>query len=243
MVAMPQGAALEPSAPPSQDARLSMRGSVLVTGGLGDIGQLAGQWVAGTAAGAHVWLLGRSGRAAQHMAASLASHDDCVSMAAGDVSVQADMAGVMHVLAAAGAPAVSSALHAGGVLQDALLSRQTAGSLRAVYAPKVPGALCLQRAAAAMPLQSTVLFSSLTVQLGTPGQSNYAAGNSGLDGLARDWLHLGLRSSSVQWGPWASGMALSDPGLMQRFEKAGLGIITGACMHLLHSCWFLPWVA
>ena len=232
---MPQAAALSPQLPVHR-AGLSLRGSVLVTGGLGDIGQLAGHWVAGAAEGAHVWLLGRSGRAAQPLAASLARHNGCVSMAAADVAAQADMADLLQRIAAAGAPAVTGLLHAGGVLQDALLSRQTAGSLRAVYAPKVPGALCLLGAASSQPLHGTVLFSSLTVTLGTPGQSNYAAGNSGLDSLAGDWLSRGLQSSSVQWGPWASGMALSDPGLVQRFKKAGLGIITGACRAAAGLC-------
>ena len=144
----------------------------------------------------------------------------------------------MRQQAASGAPAVSAVLHASAVLQDALLSRQTSGSLRAVYAPKVAGALCLLRAAVCQPLHSALLFSSLSVQLGTPGQSNYVAANGGLDGLASDLQDRGVRSSSVQWGPWAGGMALSDPGLVQRFENAGLGIITGVqCMWVeLSTC-------
>lgn len=39
----------------------------------------------------------------------------------------------------------------------------------------------------------------------------------------------GLQCSSVQWGPWASGLALSDPAILHRFERAGLGALPGGC--------------
>lgn len=42
-------------------------------------------------------------------------------------------------------------------------------------------------------------------------------------------LDRGLQCSSVQWGPWASGLALSDPAILQRFERAGLGALPGGC--------------
>ena len=234
MVAVPQELALAPL-PLNKQAGLAMAGSVLVSGGLGEIGQLAGHWVAAAHASAHVWLLGRSGRSAQSMAAALEQHAGSVSMAAGDVTARADMAGLMQLLAASGAPAVSGVLHAGAVLADALLGRQTAATLRAVFAPKVPGALCLLGATSAMPLQGLLHFSSLTAQLGTPGQSNYAAANGALDGVAQDYLNRGLHSSSVMWGPWASGMALSDAGLLERFQQAGLGAISGAQSQLCTS--------
>ena len=228
MVAVPQELALAPL-PLNKQASLAMAGSVLVSGGLGEIGQLAGHWVAAAHASSHVWLLGRSGKSAQSMAAALEQHAGSVSMAAGDVTAHADMAGLMQLLAASGAPAVSGVLHAGAVLADALLGRQTAAILRAVFAPKVPGALCLLGATSAMPLQGLLHFSSLTAQLGTPGQANYAAANGALDGVAQDYLNRGLQSSSVMWGPWASGMALSDAGLLERFQQAGLGAISGGC--------------
>lgn len=230
--AVPQDMLLAP-VPPNRDARLSMHGSVLVTGGLGDIGQLTGHWVASTAARSHVWLLGRTGRAAQSMASSLAAYSSCISMAAGDVAARADMAAALHLVAASGAPAVTGILHAGAVLADAPLGRQTAASLQAVYAPKVPGVLCLLGVTAVHPLQGILTFSSLTAQLGTPGQANYAAANGALEGMSQNWLNRGLRSSSVLWGPWASGLALSNPRILENFQRAGLGAISGA------GCWLL----
>lgn len=188
---MPRLAALHQEAlalpPLNWDACLGMAGSILITGGLGDIGRLAGHWVASTSAASHVWLLGRSGRAAHTMAGALARRAGCVSMAAVDVAARADVAGLLALMLAHHAPAVSGLLHAGAVLQDGLLHQQTAASLRAVLAPKVAGALRLLGPAAAMPLHGTVLFSSLTALLGTPGQSNYAAANAAMDCAAQEW--------------------------------------------------------
>ncbi|KAK9864440.1 hypothetical protein WJX84_006132 [Apatococcus fuscideae] len=75
-------------------------------------------------------------------------------------------------------------LHAGGVLADGLISKQTPAKLRAVLAPKVNGALNLHHQAACLPLAGLVLFSSVATLLGNAGQSNYAAANGCLDAFA-----------------------------------------------------------
>lgn len=110
-------------------------GSVIITGGLGDIGSLAGAWVAAAGA-ARVWLLGRSGRAGRPLPLAAASaKGSAISALSCDVATAADVAGLSTELMAA--PIATCVLHAGGVLADALLPRQTATSLRTVYAPKV----------------------------------------------------------------------------------------------------------
>lgn len=218
-----------------ETARQTAPGSILVSGGLGDIGQLAGCWIATSHPHVHVWLLGRSGRFTHPMAAMLSSHASCITMSASDIAVTADMAGLMQGLAASGSQMVTGILHAGAVLHDTLLSRQTAQSLRIVFAPKASGALCLLRVASGMPLDRVVQFSSLTAQLGTPGQSNYAAGNGALEGIAQDHVNSGIQNSSIMWGPWATGMAGNNPRILERFRKSGLGVITGTHMSLMHK--------
>ena len=37
-----------------------------------------------------------------------------------------------------------------------------------------------------------------------------------------------MPSSSVMWGPWATGMAVTDPRIFARFERAGLRLIQPA---------------
>lgn len=74
---------------------------------------------------------------------------------------------------------------AGGVLRDALIPRQTAEGVRAVFAPKVAGAAGLLADASCAPLSDgALLFSSAAVFIGSAGQANYAAANAGLDSMA-----------------------------------------------------------
>ena len=72
--------------------------------------------------------------------------------------------------------------------QDSLLANQTARGMRAVFAPKTIAARQVLSAAALLPLQSTVLFSSVAGQLGSAGQANYGAANAALDAMS-DALH------------------------------------------------------
>jgi len=74
---------------------------------------------------------------------------------------------------------------AGGTTADALLSKQTARSLRSTLAPKLDGALHLSVAAYGSPVLSCTHFSSIAALLGNAGQTNYAASNAALDGLAQ----------------------------------------------------------
>ena len=219
-------------------------GSVVITGGLSDIGQLTAHWVAETAPAAHIWLVSRSGRAGKPTRLP-AVQAGCISCAAFDVASTSDMAGLTACMAARAAPAATAVFHAGAVLRDAVLSRQTvqvgrseraactlaggrgcqrtwAGSgsvlcaprapllqtLRAVYAPKVDGALQLLAHTHGQPLINTMYFSSLTAQAslaqrlstaqrccgtrrapppnpGSPPRSAPAAGHPGAEQLRR----------------------------------------------------------
>jgi NAD(P)-dependent dehydrogenase (short-subunit alcohol dehydrogenase family) len=204
-------------------------GSVLISGGLGGIGLLTGSWLAATRPKAHVWLLGRSGRCVHPVAAKFTQQAQCVTTSAVDITANVDVTDFIRQIAVCGTPAVDGIFHAGGTLHDALLGLQTAHSLRIVSAPKGLGALCLLHATSAMPVQGALHFSSLSAQLGTPGQSNYAAANGTLADVAQHHSNCGIHSSSVMWGPWATGMAASKPRVLERLHRAGLGVISGAC--------------
>lgn len=97
-------------------------------------------------------------------------------------------------------------MNSGGVLQDAVLTAQTAASMRAVQAPKLASAAAMQHAANGQPVHQTLLFSSVASLLGNPGQSNYAAANAALEGWAACGSSSGLNSLAIQWGAWATGV-------------------------------------
>jgi len=63
--------------------------------------------------------------------------------------------------------------------------------------PKVQGTMNLHKALEYAPLDFFVMTSSVSDILGTPGQSNYAAGNSVLDCLARHRVLRGQKATSL----------------------------------------------
>ena len=101
---------------PSPAAAAEMRGTVLVTGGLGDIGLLVGLWVAASWPAASVLLLSRTGRAnaLPEAAANAAAPITAVRC---DVSSADELHSLVNELGAAGAPPVEAIFHSGGILQ------------------------------------------------------------------------------------------------------------------------------
>ncbi len=105
---------------------------------------------------------------------------------------------------------MSVLIHAAGVLQDAMLSRQTLPGLRAVLASKFAAMGDVGSRMPTMPLEKLVLFSSVASLLGTSGQANYAAANAGLDGWAARAASHGMSCVSLQWAAWASSGNCAD---------------------------------
>lgn len=72
-------------------------------------------------------------------------------------------------------------MHAGGLLQDSALQKQTLQGIRVVAAPKLSAMAQLQTRTFATPAHGMTVFSSTASLLGPPGQANYAAANAVLD--------------------------------------------------------------
>lgn len=208
----------------SSGSESSSYGRWAISGGTGALGALAARWLAagGTK---HITLLGRTGVAegaaavgATQPGSVLAEATAAGSWAAAVTLLKCDAAAaadVAAVLDAAGGSAkqrlpLAGVLHAGGVLRDATLQKQTLAGLRAVFAPKASGSARLAAAPAStlQPLAAVKLFSSVAAALGSGGQANYAAANAVLDSAAASMQQGGLPGVAVSWGAWAgAGMA------------------------------------
>jgi acyl transferase domain-containing protein/acyl carrier protein len=177
----------------------------VITGGLGSLGLHVANWLASRGA-RHLALVGRRAKTAAAAAAiaGLERSGVEVTIERCDVGDLAEVAGVFTRVGNR-MPAVRGVVHAAGVLDDGVVAQQDWTRFAAVMRPKVGGAWNLHRATAGMPLDFFVLFSGAASTIGSAGQSNYAAANSFLDGLAHLRAAQGLPVLSVSWGPWADG--------------------------------------
>ena len=136
----------------------------------------------------------------------------------------ADMTAVNTIPALLGRP-LGGVIHAAGLTQDNLITNQSLGSLRTVMNPKIAGAWNLHEITKDLPLDFFVMFSSIATVLGSPGQSNYAAANSFLDGLSHYRASLGLASTSINWGPWAEVGMAANQATMDNSASKGINYI------------------
>lgn len=119
---------------------------------------------------AHLRLLSRTGRVADASAvATLAATAACITTAMADAGSPADAAAALSATVARG-PALQAVLHAAGVLADSVLDKQSAGSFRRVFAPKLGGLAAMAAALQRQPVASMALFSSVASLLGAAGQ-------------------------------------------------------------------------
>jgi len=101
-------------------------------------------------------------------------------------------------------------------------------ALDVVLAPKVSGAVNLERIAGEMTLDYLFLYSSATTLMGNPGQFNYVAANAYMEGLARRARSKGIPALAIAWGGIADVGYLSqhmrlNAGLKRRFAGSLVG--------------------
>jgi pimaricinolide synthase PimS1 len=183
--------------------RLDPAGTVLITGGAGELGRELARHLVDRHAVRHLVLTSRRGLetpGAPELVADLqALGAETVQVVSCDVS---DRASVRSVLSALGAERrLTGVFHLAGMLDDGIVPALTAERLERVLRPKVDGAWHLHELTADQDLAAFVLFSS-AAGLGAAGQANYAAANVFLDALAAERRHHGLAAQSLAWGFW-----------------------------------------
>nr|WP_167815687.1 type I polyketide synthase [Methanocorpusculum sp. GPch4] len=207
-------------------ARLRPDATYLLTGGLGALGlAVARRFVERGAR--HLVLVGRHApsQSALGALAEMRAHGAEVRILQADVADPVQVETLFATMADS-MPTLKGLIHAAGVLDDGVLSELKPDRLERVLAPKLQGAWNLHQASLPLDLDFFVLFSSVAGVLGSAGQGNYAAANSGLGALAALRRARGLPALSLDWGPWQAGMgATLNATYRQRLTQEGLGIL------------------
>ncbi len=205
--------------------RATKQANYLITGGLGALGMQVAKWL-GARGATHVTLLSRRSTD-ESTRQSVEQLEQCglnVATIQGDVADRSSLDSALRQIPAE-FPPLKGVFHAAGVLADGVMFDMSLEQLQKPLAAKLDGAWNLHAATREQELDAFVLFSSVACVLGSPGQSNYAAGNAYLDGLAAHRRDQGLPATSINWGPWAdSGMA-NDAGLEEQLASRGMGML------------------
>ncbi|MGO4617490.1 type I polyketide synthase [Nocardia sp. 2YAB30] len=221
---------VRPEEPQSSDqGAMFGNGTVLITGGTSGLGAVMARHLVAVHGVEHLLLVSRRGEAAAGVAELVAELTDMgaeIRVAACDVGDRTSVAAVLDSIGAE--HPLTAVIHSAGVVDDATLEKLTAEQIDRVLAPKVDGALHLDDLTRGHDLAAFIMFSSVASTLGAPGQGNYAAANSFLDGLAYARRAQGLPGLSVAWGPWHQETGMTGRlgrASLARLERLGLEVI------------------
>ncbi len=189
---------------------LDPQGTVLITGGTGELGALVARRLVDQHGARRLVLLSRSGAGAagaDTLSAELTAMGAHVAIEQCDAADR-DSLGVVLSAIPTEHP-LTMVVHAAGVLDDATVTALTTEQLDRVLAAKVAGAVNLHELTADQPLTGFVTFSSMMGIVGGPGQGNYAAANTFLDALAQHRGANGTPGLSLAWGLWEADGAIT----------------------------------
>ncbi|MGH3723423.1 MAG: SDR family NAD(P)-dependent oxidoreductase [Mycobacterium sp.] len=219
--------------------------SYLISGGFGAFGLATARSLV-KAGATHLVLAGRGGAAtdvARVQIEALRAVDVDVWEEQIDISDYDQVADLIGKIEASGHP-LRGIFHAAAVAHDDVIGDITPESLRKVFAPKVDGALNLDKATRrhGSELDHFVLYSSISSLVGIVPQLTYAAANSVLDSLAASRHAAGLSALSVSWGPMSGGgMAETSEAILKFLDSVGLRRVNmdlGAAF--IHECSRFP---
>ncbi|WP_414938612.1 SDR family NAD(P)-dependent oxidoreductase [Amycolatopsis sp. cmx-11-51] len=182
-------------------------GAYVITGGLGGLGLVAADWLAGRGAGRLV-LSGRRGATedVEPMLADLRGLGADVRVVAGDIAEPGTAEALVEAATEGGLP-LRGVLHAAGVLSDGAAVTVDDGAVETVWRAKALGAWRLHEATAGYELDWWLTYSSAAALFGSPGQAAYATANAWVDALVTWRRAAGLPAATIGWGAWGEAGA------------------------------------
>jgi NAD(P)-dependent dehydrogenase (short-subunit alcohol dehydrogenase family) len=213
-------------------------GTVLITGGTGDLGKLTARHLVTEHGARRLVLTSRSGLEAPGAAglqAELAGLGAEVVIAACDVADRDDLAALLADISAD--RPLRTVVHCASVIDDGVIESLTPKRIDVTLRPKVDAAWHLHELTQHMDLEAFVLFSSMAGTLGAPGQANYAAGNVFVDALAQYRRSKGLVALSVAWGMWAGRAAITHGDLAEKNISGNIPLTEERGLALLDAAW------
>jgi len=202
--------------------------SYLITGGSGDLGLHAAEWLVNHGA-RNLMLISRRG-ARPETDERLARLQDAgvqVTIRQADVSDRQQVAELFAEFSTT-LPPLRGIIHAAGTFDDGSLQELTAARFANVLAPKVAGAWFLHEQSREIPLDFFVAYSSAASLFGSAGQANYASANAFLDALAAARRAEQLPAVSINWGGWAGIGHAARIGANRFLQRRGIGSLTPA---------------
>lgn len=140
-----------------------------------------------------------------------------------DISEAGADSNLAEAIAKCNVPPVTGVVHAAGVLEDQLVKEITTEAFDAFLAPKIKGALNLDKLFPPGSLEFFTMYSSCGQLFGVPGKASYASGNAFLDCLAAQRRRLGDNASSMLWTSWRGlGMAASTEYINAELNARGI---------------------
>jgi NADP-dependent 3-hydroxy acid dehydrogenase YdfG/acyl carrier protein len=213
----------QPFAAADKTLHIHADATYLITGGTGGLGLRAAEWLVAQGA-RHLVLVSRRGGGGTDVEAAVARLQQAgarVAIMPANVADRAVMARVFDAIQAT-QPALRGVIHCAGVIEDRRLTEQSWERFQSLFPAKLHGAWILHQLTESIGLDFFVLFSSAASIVGNFGQSNYAAANACLDGLAHYRRQQGLVATSINWGPWEQvGIAASDDLIREHMARQG----------------------
>ncbi|KAG8415985.1 Type I Iterative PKS [Metarhizium acridum] len=223
VVNMDEGATVAVVPAPRVPHKFKEQATYVVAGGFGGLGRALIPWMAERGARNFI-VLSRSGCSSE-AARSLVT--DMADKGVRIESPKCDLTSVDSVRAAVNSvrdtmPAIKGCLQAAMVLSDVVFENMTHSHWMEATRPKVQGTWSLH---SVLPrgMDFFIMLSSIAGIMGSPGQSNYAAGNTFQDALARHRRAQGEHGIALDLGAISGVGAAAERNLDDELERRGMG--------------------